>query len=341
VFVRQIKRLVAALSILGITVAASAASADEPRTRKLTYDPERKEWVEVPPPPLGTPQGDLFAIRTRVKSEDYGAALKALKRFEKAYGVDHPLHPDALLAKARALIGEREYYKAHGVLQEFLSRYAGMAQTSEALRLEFVIAETFLTGTRRKWLGMRILSGEDVALSILDEISAGYPEDPAAPLAIKTKADYYFRTGDHALAELEYARLLRDYPNNRYRQYALRRSADAALAGFHGIEYDEAALIEAEERFNDYGLQYPSARDHQEVDVILDGIGENRAAKELAIASYYERTGHLTSAVFYYRLVKREWPDSVAAVQATRRLELLGALDRNAGQERERTGAGE
>jgi outer membrane protein assembly factor BamD (BamD/ComL family) len=327
VSVQQVTRFVAALSILGITAAASAASVDKPRARKLTYDPDRKEWGEVPPPPPGTVRGDLFAIRMRVKSEDYSAALKALKRFEKAYGIDHPLHPDALVAKAEALIGKREYYKAHGVLQEFLNRYAGMVQTSEALRLEFVVAETFLTGTKRKWLGMRILSGEDVALSILDEISAGYPEDAAAPLAIKTKADFYFRTGDHALAELEYARLLRDYPNNRYGQYALRRSADAALAGFHGIEYDEAALIEAEERFNDYGLQYPSARDREEVDVILDGIGESRAAKEFAIGSYYERTGHLTSAVFYYRLVEKEWPDSVAAVQATRRLELLGALE--------------
>ena len=270
---------------------------------------------------------NLIAGYLDIKAEEYGRALSALARFEKTHGADHALYPDVMIARAEALIGQRKYDRAHTILGEFLDRYSGLAQTSEALRLEFIIAETFFTGTKRKFLGMRLLSGEDIACSILVDISTSYPADPLAPLAIKTKADYYFRIGEHALAELEYARLLRGYPNHRYHRVGLRRSADAALASFRGLEYDEAALIEAQERFNDYRLQYPTAGDRQEVDVIVTGIEESRAAKDYSVGAYYERTDHLTTAVYYYRLVRREWPDTVAAARATARLISLGALE--------------
>jgi outer membrane protein assembly factor BamD (BamD/ComL family) len=201
-----------------------------------------------------------------------------------------------------------------------------MALTSEALRLEFVIAETYFTGVKRKVWGIFRASGEDMANQILDEISAEYPESRLGELAVKAKADHLFKTGEHALAEIEYARLLRDYPRSRYHQFALGRSAESALASFAGVEYDEAALIEAEERFNDYRVRYRAAADRDGVGLILDGIRQRRAEKEFLIGQYYERTDHLGSAIFYYQAVRRNWPESIAASKAASRLELLGAF---------------
>ena len=230
-----------------------------------------------------------------------------------------------MIAKAKALIGLRDFYKAHVVLTEFLNEFGGMALTSEALRLEFVIAETFLSGTKRKVWGVPLVSGKDLALEILDSLSTDYPDSRFAELAIKTKADRMFADGEFALAEMEYARLLQEYPQSRYDQFALRRSADSALAAFGGVEYDEAALIEADERFEEYRLRYPADAAGEGVELILNDVREKRAEKEFGIGSYYERTGHLTSAVYYYQLILRDWPKTVAAVKASVRLELLGA----------------
>jgi outer membrane protein assembly factor BamD (BamD/ComL family) len=174
---------------------------------------------------------------------------------------------------------------------------------------------------------MRILSGKDVALRILDEIAVDFPDTRWAEYAVKTKADYLFQSGDFLLAEMEYARLAEDFPQSRYHQPAMRRSADAALAGFRGIEYDEAALLEADERYRDYTVTYPAAHDSKEIGIVLDGIAEQRAAKDFSIGQYYERTGHPGSAIFYYRSILKNWPDSVAAAKARERLELLGAAE--------------
>ena len=59
---------------------------------------------------------------------------------------------------------------------------------------------------------------------------------------------------------------------------------------------------------------------------LLDEIREKRAEKEFVIGRYYERTAHLSSAIYYYKTVRTRWPDSVAATKATVRLELLGLL---------------
>lgn len=316
------------LVVLGLwmLLGANAAVALQPRTRTLTYDPDRKAWAELPPPPPGTPEGDLHAIKVRIREEDYGSALSAIKEFFKRYGESGPFQPEVLIAKAEALIGRDDYDKAHLVLQEFLGGFGGMALTSEALRLEFVIAEAYLSGVKRKVWGIRLFSGEDIAFRILDEIATDYPDSRLAELATKTKADYLFRTGEHALAELEYARLLRDYPQSRYHPFALRRSAESALASFAGVDYDDAALIEAEERYYEYRLRYAAQADREGVGLILDGIREARAEKDFSTGAYYERTGHLSSAIFYYRFVRDNWPNTIATTKATERLELLGAL---------------
>jgi outer membrane protein assembly factor BamD (BamD/ComL family) len=308
-------------------VMVKSATADQPRTRTLNYDVDKREWVEQPPPPPGTPAGDLHAVRVEIKEGNDRRALQRIDKLVKKYGTDHPIYPGVMIAKAEALIGRDDYDKAHLLLQEFLSRYGGMALTDDALRLEFVIAEAYLKGAKRKWLGMGLLPGKDLAYQILDEISVDYPDTRLAELAIKTKADHLFQSGDYALAELEYSRLGRDYPRSRYHQFSLRRGAESALASYGGIDFDEAALIEGAERYNEYRRHYAGAADREGVGLILASIREQRAEKEFSIGAYYERTDHLTSAIFYYRSVIRNWPDTIGATKAASRLELLGATE--------------
>ncbi len=314
--------LPALVLLMGIPV----AFAGTPRARTLIYDPNQKEWLETPPPVPGTPEGDLLAIRKHLTEGRFRKALTSTKKFSKHHGERHDLTPQVVTAKAEALIGQRKFYKAHLLLKDFLNRYGGMAHASEAIRLEFVIAEAFLSGVKRPFLGMRLLSTEDLAIDILDDISVNYPDTSFAELAIKTKADHLFRQGDYSLAELEYSRLLRDYPQSRYHRFSMRRSSDAALASFRGIDFDDAALVEAEERFRDYQARYGAWANQpkEDVDSVLAAIVESRAEKEFSIGAYYERTDHLGSAMYYYRSIVSQWPDSLAAVKAKQRMAVLG-----------------
>lgn len=316
-----------AVVIIPVLVAAAQAVAAPVRARTLTYDSTRRDWVEVAPPAAGTAAGDLHATKVLLKERQFRPALSKARKMVKRYGETDAIHPDALIAQAEALIGLRGYTQAHNVLQEFLNTYAGSATTSDALRLEIVIAEAFLSGAKRKVWGLRILSGEDLAFQILDQISADHPDSRYAEFAIKTKADYLFRTGEHALAQMEYDRLQRDHPRSQYHSLAMARSAESTLAGFAGVNYDTTPLVEAIERYDEYRVAYPTAAKRDEVDLVLDGIRETRAEKGFLIGRYYERTQHTRSAVFYYQLVRKDWPGTIAANKSAKRLVLLSVPD--------------
>lgn len=312
---------------MATTLSPSLLWGQTPRQRTLTYKAEKREWVEVAPPQPGTNEGDLHLIRDMLRRNDFRRALSAAEAYIKKYGTNDPLHPEVLVAKADALIGRKDFMAAHETLQAMLSEYGSTAATSDALRLEFVIAESYLAGAKRKLWGMPLLSGEDVALQILGDISAEYPGNRYAELAIKTKADYQFKIGSHALAELDYNRLMREYPHGRYYQYAMRRSAESALASFAGVLYDEAALVEAAEQFDEYRTAFPAEANQEGIGLVLDSIQEMRADKEYLVGRQYEKTNHLSSAAFYYQLVRDQWPDSIAATKAATRLELMGVLE--------------
>jgi tetratricopeptide (TPR) repeat protein len=310
----------------------TAARADKPveRAETVELDPTSGAWVEQTPPIPGTPGGDLAVARALHVQKKNGVARSALKKWFKQYGTGDELYPEAVPLECAIRIAQEDYYDAHKRLLEFLNEFGHTAYQERALTMEFVIAENFLRGKRRKLLGLPLLKADDVGVSILDDITANYPESPLAELATLTKANYYFENGDFAFAEQEYESLVERFPRSRYTRPSRYQAARAALASFPGIDFDDAPLIEAEERFNRYLAQYPGIAEEEGVGHILNDIAQTRAAKELAIGKYYERTGHKRAARFYYRSTVDNWPDSNAAVLAQGRMAEIGEISEEA-----------
>jgi outer membrane protein assembly factor BamD (BamD/ComL family) len=311
--------------LAGLAVGNGAVAAPpDSRRERVEFDPQTGQWTPLPRPVAGTPEGEYQLARQQLADGRYGAARRVLDRWIKKYGAQHELYPQVLLRRAEAVLGQKDYYQAYKYLKDFLSQFSGTDLAQDAVSDEFVIAESFLAGKKRRFLGFIPLPAEDIGLRILDDLSSSFPESLIAEKAIKTKADYYFRTGDFALAEDEYARLQREFPRSQYLPFAMRRSADSALASFAGIPFDDAPLIEAQERYTQYLAQFPAYGQHQGVGLVLDSIYEQRAAKELSIGQYYERVKQLRAASFYYRSTRDNWPRSLAAAQATNQLRRLG-----------------
>ncbi len=310
---------------LGFAVGVDAQGPGALRAERLRFDGREGRWVELPPPVPGTAVGDLVILQADLSAGHYKKARKAIKRWMKVYGEDSEHYPNALLAWGQTEKALRNYYRAHEILDRLMNEYAGTEAAGEGALESFNVAEVFLTGVRRKVWGIRLLSGRNTALDILDGIASQFAETSLAEQAIKTKADYYFRQGDFSLSELEYSRLVQSFPRSRYRRFAMRRSADAALASFGGIQFDDSALIEAEERYRQYALQYRGLAEQEQIGLILDDIREKRAGKELDVGAYYERTKHPEAAVYYYRSTMEHWPDTIAAQKAGRAAGRLGA----------------
>lgn len=307
----------------GICLTASAALAGPPdRVEQLEFDPAENTWVELVAPEPGTPEGDLALARRALADGEPSAALKACRNWTRAYG-GHALFREVRLIEARALVDEREHYKGHLICDSLMAELATDEISRGAAELDFLIAEIFLSGVRRKWWGMRIKPAEDLGIQILDRIGLDFAHTELGEYALMTKADYYFNHGEFFLAEDEYGRLLDEYPASHYAQRAALRRAQAALGRFPGTPFDDAALVEAEERYLAFASAYPDASEGQDVGFVLDDIRNKRAQKELEIAAFYVKIGQSQAAAFYCRSVIQNWPGTVAATQAESKLVAL------------------
>jgi len=311
------------------TAVAAKKPSQERYAERLTYDPKTGEWLELAPPEPGTPDGDLELARaTLARAEgqrDLRRARKLLQKWVQTY-YDSPRYGEGLFYYADAEFQLGNLMKAYEMYERLLDDYGGTELAQRALRNELVIGEVFLSGRWRKvWRGVLRFPAYDEALDILERIATSRaPDTPIAEAAIKLKADYYYGKGEFSDAEMEYARLASEFPRSRYVRLALLRSAQSAFASFHGVKFDDGALIEAEERFEQFRKKYPRAAEEENVPLLLEQIRNSRAHKEYTIGQFYERTKHPRAAAFYYRNVMNYWPDTTWATLAEGRVGRLG-----------------
>jgi outer membrane assembly lipoprotein YfiO len=306
------------------------AQADKPmppvkKAERLTYDEKTNTWLRTNPPVPGTEDGDLDIVRKQLAHDDFKAALKSVKKWIKKYGTNAARYAEALNLKAAAELARSDYRAAHDDYQSLLNQYGGSAYAEGALRNDFRVAEQYLAGKRRKaWHGLLRVKDREAGVKILDDITANYPDTELAELAQRAKADYYFARGELELAEQEYATFAKDYPRSRFHPMALLRSAEAALASYPGIKFDDKGLVEAQERFGQFAKAYPSQAEQLDVPVTLDEIAVKRADKTLFIGKFYQKTKKINAACYYYRQTIQRWPDTTAAAEARGRLTGLG-----------------
>lgn len=276
---------------------------------------EKGEWVETAAPEPGTPEGDLYAAQRAFADGQVKQAQAAVRAWIEKYP-DSPEMPAALFLLAEVERAQGNYHKAFEQYEAVLDQYPGTREWSLALGREYRIAEEYLEGRRRKFLGLPIIDATPDAVEILLRIHERNPESELAQRALLRLADYYFYTHAWLDAEATYQVLLEGYPRGRHRRYALRRSAESAMNRYYGPAFDDTPLLDARARFEAYRDAAGEPAERAKVAAILDDIEAKRAEKALAVARFYRRTGRKAGALRYYREVIEHWPDAPASLPA-------------------------
>jgi outer membrane protein assembly factor BamD (BamD/ComL family) len=308
------------------------AQTGERRAERLEYDADTGVWIAIAPPVPGTEDGDLEIARQLLARNEFAKARRALDKWRKTYPestrwLESLFYAADVEVMNMEATGYGDLRRAYRWYEAVIDNLGGSDLADRAIRREMLIAELFLFKGKKQWVfrGLLKVSAIEEGLMILDRITVEHASGTLlAENALRLKAQYHFQAGEFDLAEQAYAQLARDFPRGRYERLALLRSADAAFARFPGINFDDSALLEAEERYSTYQQRYPEAARGERVGDLLTRISETRAEKELSTGRYYERTGTRRAAVYYYRYVVDSWPGSAAALDARSRLAALG-----------------
>lgn len=304
----------------GLTYFATHATAQAERFRERdVFDPTQNSWSRVE-----QPARHLVLDRARQLLAE-GAADEARDLLDDwlEANPDDPRYFEGMLLLGEAYFEKREFWPAVEAYERVAENSAGEI-FFRAQRRILAVSRGFLAGEKRIVWGIFRFPAIDEALEFLLRIWERAPGTRDGEDALKLRADYYFENREPLAAQQAYALLAREYPEGRFVQFALLRSAEAAEQAYGGERYDDQPLLEADELYRQVIARYPTYARQEELALNLDGIRLKQAAKHLSIARWYARAGKPQAAAFYFRQTLKRWPDTFAAQDAAEGLRSLG-----------------
>ncbi|MEM1446769.1 MAG: outer membrane protein assembly factor BamD [Planctomycetota bacterium] len=298
----------AAVLALGVAVSYPAASQE-------TFELTGEGWTQVAAPEPGTPEAALQDIR-RALAEDRG---KDALKMADAWIEENPRSdwmPAALLLRGDAKVALNDYWEALYDYEQVIIAHPSSAEYLTAVEREFGIAQVFIGGWKRKLLGFRILPTDGEGEELLIRVQERAPGSRVGHDASLFLADYYFNKQQMTLAAEAYDLFMENYPDSDRREWALLRVIQSNLARFKGPRFDGTGLIEADERLQQYALEYPASAERIGVAGLRERISESLARRDLSTADWYARRGDPVAAATMYRRLVEEFPQSRAAREA-------------------------
>lgn len=287
------------------------------------YFLEDQTWQKEPSPPTGSPEAQILAIRKALAAGNF----KQARNLADAWISQHPNHPllvQAHFLRAEALVGLKDEYEALFDYELVLRQFPGSPEFHLALEREYEIARLYSNGMKRKFLGMRILSAASEAEEIFIRIQERAPGSPIGEKASLELGEHYLRQGQMDSAATAFDMFLVNYPRSAHREKAMLRLIQAHLACFRGPRFDATSLREAIQRLRIYQQEFPAAAEQLGVPGLLARIEESLARKDFLVAQWYLKRGEKVSAIYSFRRVLQDYPQTAAAQEALAQLRQLG-----------------
>ncbi len=278
---------------------------------------EMDRWEVAEPIDPMSPAGQLATARRALADGKPGRAHDLADSWIKRHE-GNPMMPEAYLLRGDSLKVQKNYYQALFDYETVARAYPASETFVIACQRELEIATLYATGTKRKFLGLPIMSGGDVAQEALIRVQERLPGSQLAERAAMQLADYYFDQRKMKLAVKMYSIFLENHPNSDQVSKARRRLIYSHLATFKGPDFDAAGLHEARARLQELLVVEPANAQDIGAKALLTRIDESDAQKLLLIAKWYMKRNDPIAAELTIRRLVRTYPRSVATTKALR-----------------------
>ncbi len=225
--------------------------------------------------------------------------------------------------EAELLFCEAKFTKAVSAYDKLLNEFPDSQFTEAALGRQFEIATAFLTGQKKRVLGIFKLSRYHEGVKLMEKIStrAGIDAQIGLKAALSLTKSYEKRQKFNE-AYLKWWEISQQWETDHVGKDAIMAMARCKRADYNKRSsnkrplYDNSNLITAKTYYKKLKLLYPEEAQKIGVDEILKDIDEQSAYKQLNIAQYYQKTGNIQAANLYYDMVINDWPQTSAAEMA-------------------------
>jgi outer membrane assembly lipoprotein YfiO len=311
-------------------ILAQPAPATQPSGPQQTIELRNGQYWEPVKNPTTAPVTDEVLDRVgRLVDNNSNAAAKKLAVNWLKRQPNSPLRDRALylLGLANYQYGDRiaSFYN----FDELMDKYPDSRYFYPALDKQYQIADAYLSGYKRRFLGFPLLSAEDEAVEMLFRIQQRSPGSPLAEKALKRTADYYYADAQYDVAVDAYQAFIDRYKRSPEIPQARLKKAFAELAQFHGIKFDPTPAINARTSLEEIAIDYPELARQENVVAVIERIDAALARKVYMNAQFYLRTHEPRAAAYNFKYLIQNYPGSPEAAKSKIELAQLPESARN------------
>ena len=278
------------------------------------WSPKTGKWSNPKSSVRPNPKEQLRLAQGLYNQAKYQEAVdeyrKLIKYYPKAYEAS-----EAQFYIGLSLEKAQKPYEAYKAYQRVIDKYPFSARINEVIEKELAIAEAFMSGEKRKALGVS-LPLENPAIEILRKIVENSQYGKNASHAQYLLGMTLKNLSRFQEAQDEFDKVVTTYPESEWANPAKFQAADCASKIAPKPEYDQELTQEAKKKFEEFVESKPDASLHKEAQNKIDALEEKEAAGNLKIAHFYEKQKKYSSALIYYQEIVQNCPYCVSAKEA-------------------------
>ncbi len=290
------------------------------------WTPKTGKWVNPKSASRSSPKEQFDVAMGFFNQNKFKEAKHEFQKLIKAF----PKTTQA--AESQYYIGRSEegggnLYEAFLAYQKVIDKYPFSERIQEIIEAEYKIAEAFISGQKRKTMGIT-LPVENPAIEILTKVIEGSTYGPLASkaqyklgLVLKSLMRYYE-------AEDAFNKVVKSYPDSEWSGPAKFQIASCRAALSKGVDYDQGAAAEAKKKFEEFVREQPDAVLSETAEKNINALRLKEAESNYNTARFYEKQNEFNAARVYYNDVIKNYPDSPWLVKAKERLQILEALEK-------------
>lgn len=285
------------------------------------WTPKTGKWVNPKNVPKDNPKAQFDFAKGFYEDKKYNEAIREFKKLLKAY----PKSFEASESQYYLGLIEEEQdnlYEAYLAYQKVIDKYPFSERIKEIIEKEYRIAEKFIAGYKRKALGV-VLPVENPAIEILAKVVENSNYGPLAAqaeyklgLVLKGLQRYYE-------AEDAFNKVISSYPDSEWTDPAKFQVASCRAAVSRGPEYDQGAMQDAKQKFEEFVSEHPDAVLSKDAERNINILKEKEAAASYDIAVFYEKQKAYKAARIYYENVVNNYPGTNWALKASECLQAM------------------
>ncbi len=255
------------------------------------------------------------------KLADAGEHAAAAEAFESVYRFSPrgKLAEDSLYLAAEEYFKSEQHYHSLELFDRLLVLYPTTGHYPDVLQRQYEIGKLFIEEKAKKPSWLLGIGKTDTAygIEVLEKFVKLRDRHPLAPQALYMIGETHIRSDDPELAIESWQRLVKDYPQSAWARLAEYHIALAFISLSYGVDYDKRPIMTGLKRLNAYVKKYPAGDKAAEARERLKALEEQLAQHDLLIAKKYARKEKYRAAQIYLTTIRRDYPETDAAKEAT------------------------